>query len=110
MRHRISIRGFVRPYVCPYVRPSVRYPSSKNIANPLIEMLMAHQVARPGLFLILEYDCSTTIKFRSPDGLVALMQQKDWQSDELLLRKGEMKEGIKWRGALWFELGNQHIC
>ena len=72
MRHRISIRGSVHPFVCPSVhpcvrpsvhpsirppvcpsirpsvRPSVRYACFKNIAIPLIEMLMAHRVAPAG--------------------------------------------------------------
>ena len=49
---RPSIRPSISPPVCPSVhpsvRPSVRYACFKNIAIPLIEMMMAHRVAPAG--------------------------------------------------------------
>ena len=115
MRHRISIRGSVRPYVRPYVRLYVHMS-----VGPLRLFIRYHRPSYrdadgasscpAGLVSYAQInDCSTAIQFRSSEGLVALMQQKDWQSDELLQRKGEKKKGIKYRGALWFELGNQLI-
>ena len=76
MRHHISIRGSVRPSVCPstcpYVHPYVRYAFSKTKADPIIEVLMAHRVARLGLLKTL-YANYSTFQARSNAGIRAFV-------------------------------------
>ena len=76
MRHHISIRGSVRPSVCPstcpYVHPYVRYAFSKTKADPIIEVLMAHRVARLGLLKTL-YANYSTFQARSNAGIHAFV-------------------------------------